>query len=474
MATHRRAGWQPTGWSAMIAALLLIFVAPASAKQQGTVVPVSADPYSDPGAQHATEVEPDSFANESTVVSAFQVGRRDTSGASNNGVATSHDGGHRFTSGFLPGITKVAGGPYDWASDPSVAYDAAHRLWLISSLVGTATPPPFPGAAVIVSSSPDGVHWNDPITVADGGSLGGLDKNWTTCDNSRQSPFYGHCYTEFDDFLDNVRLKMSTSTDGGQTWGPAVETAGAGRGFAGQPVVQPDGTVVVPSLGPAVFPATNNLIQAFRSTDGGSTWTAPVTVSQFSFHRLPGLRAGSAEPSAELDRTGNVYLVWEDCRFRASCSADDLVLSKSANGLDWTPPARIPIDPVDSGADHFIPGLAVDPHTAGDHARLALTYYAYPQADCVPATCDLDVGFISSAYGGATWGTPRKLAGPMRLDWLADTNRGRFVGDYVSTSFMHELAFPFFAEANAPTDGAFDEAIATVSGGLHVVGGPGK
>jgi hypothetical protein len=36
--------------------------------------------------------------------------------------------------GFLPGITKVAGGPYDVASDPSVAYDAAHRVWLISSL----------------------------------------------------------------------------------------------------------------------------------------------------------------------------------------------------------------------------------------------------------------------------------------------------------------------------------------------------
>ena len=26
------------------------------------------------------------------------------------------------------------------------------------------------------------------------------DKNWTVCDNSPSSPFYGHCYTQFDDF----------------------------------------------------------------------------------------------------------------------------------------------------------------------------------------------------------------------------------------------------------------------------------
>ena len=27
-----------------------------------------------------------------------------------------------------------------------------------------------------------------------------LDKNWTVCDNHAASPFYGNCYTEFDNF----------------------------------------------------------------------------------------------------------------------------------------------------------------------------------------------------------------------------------------------------------------------------------
>jgi hypothetical protein len=36
---------------------------------------------------------------------------------------------------------------------------------------------------------------------------------------------------------------------------------------------------------------------------------------------------------------------------------------------------RIPIDPVSSSVDHFIPGLGVDPTTFGGCAKLALAYY---------------------------------------------------------------------------------------------------
>jgi hypothetical protein len=453
----------------LVAAVAALSAAPSAlAKPKAAdVIRVSSDPYSGDGAQHATEVEPDSFATDSTVVSAFQVGRRvSPGGASNIGWATSHGAGKAFEHGFLPGITQVAGGPYVLVSDPSVAYDAAHRTWLISSLTGFGTPVSFGEEQIVASRSPDGTHWSDPVTIAHE-DAGGLDKNWTVCDNHPQSPFFGHCYTTFDDSFTGFRLEVSTSTDGGRTWGPAVETEGSGTGFGAQPVVQPDGTVVAPFLGPGPFSVFNYFIGSFRSTDGGESWSAPVTVSEITWHLPPGMRAAPA-PSAEIDRAGNVYVVWHDCRFRAGCSANDIVLSKSADGVHWTTPTRIPIDSVDSGADHFIPGLAVDPHTAGAHARLALTYYDYPHADCTAATCELTVGFISSRDGGATWGEPRGLAGPMPIDWFPNTTLGRMVGDYISTSFMHEHAFPFFAEANPPSGGSFDEAIATVAGGLHV------
>jgi hypothetical protein len=430
------------------------------------VTPVSADPYQNATSQHATEVEPDSFAFGGHVVSAFQVGRFFDGGASNTGWATSSNGAVRFQRGFLPGLTKFADGPYDRASDPSVAYDAAHKVWLISSLA--LVEGPVRGAAVVVSRSRNGVDWERPVAIPNPAGPVDVDKNWTVCDNHPSSPFYGHCYTQFDNFAQADRIEMSTSVDGGQTWSAPAETADHALGLGGQPVVQPDGTVIVPI--PFLI---GTPLQAFRSTDGGQTWSATVQVTPMPAHVVGGGLRSPAFPSAEVDASGTVYVAWQDCRFRAGCAANDIVLTTTTDGLTWSPVTRIPIDPVTSGADHFIPGLAVDPTSSGDHARLALTYYEYPDANCAPASCELTVGFISSRDGGESWSAPTDLAGPMRLDWLPATSQGPMVGDYISTSFIGGRALPVFADARPPRGAAFDEPIATVAGGIALAT-PGK
>ncbi len=114
-------------------------------------------------------------------------------------------------------------------------------------------------------------------------------------------------------------------------------------------------------------------------------------------------------------------MAWEDCRFEPKCSANDIVLSSSGDGVDWSAVSRVPIDDVGSGVDHFIPGLAVDPSTSGAGAHLALTYYFYPDAACTPETCELNIGFISSPDGGANWGSSTALAG--RLPGVVDSTR---------------------------------------------------
>ena len=200
----------------------------ASAERPIELVRVSADPYTDPAGQHRTEVEPDTFAYRGEWVGAFQVGRTFAGGASNIGWVTTTNGAQRFVEGFLPGLTKVAGGSYDRVSDPSVAYDAAHRVWLISSLAH-AEPLPL-GAAMVVNRSPDGTHWSDPLTVADGRPSGGLDKNWTVCDNSPKSPFYGHCYTVFDDNDQANLIQIEHLDRWGQDVGAREGTAARGPG----------------------------------------------------------------------------------------------------------------------------------------------------------------------------------------------------------------------------------------------------
>src|ERR1700730_12634240 len=96
---------------------------------------LSRDTFTNPSSQHATEVEVSAFAFGSTIVSAFQVGRIFSGGGADIGFATSTDAGGRWTSGFLPGITVYGQGTqFSSASDPVVAFDAAHATWLISSL----------------------------------------------------------------------------------------------------------------------------------------------------------------------------------------------------------------------------------------------------------------------------------------------------------------------------------------------------
>jgi hypothetical protein len=397
-------------------------------------------------------------------VSAFQSGRFFSGGASDIGWATSTDGGTKWRNGFLPGTTTFStpAGPYDRVSDPSVAFDAAHQTWIISFL-GIHE---FPSGEIVdvdaSLSTNGGTKWSAPVTVASLNQF--LDKNWTVCDDTATSPFYGHCYTEFDSPSQRDQDMMTTSTDGGRTWGAPLEP---GNGYlcclGGQPVVQPNGTVVVPLEAP-------NQMVAFRSTDGGASWGNDVTISNIHFHGVAGNLRTSPLPSAEIDGNGTVYVVWEDCRFEQACSANDMVLSTSTDGVTWSPVTRIPTDPIGSGVDHFIPGVAVDRTTSGGSAHVGLTYYFYPNANCTVSTCQLDVGFVSSTNSGATWSTSSQLAGPMSLTWLANTSQGFMVGDYISTSFEGGTAHPVIAVANPPSS-TFDEAMYSVPGGLTAAGG---
>jgi hypothetical protein len=139
--------------------------------------------------------------------------------------------------------------------------------------------------------------------------------------------------------------------------------------------------------------------------------------------------------------------MWADCRFRSGCSSNDIVMSTSKDGQSWSSVVRVPIDPTDSGVDHFLPGLAVDISTKGKNAHLALTYYFFPDANCNVDTCELDVGYVSSTNGGKTWTEPLQLAGPMKIAGLPLTSQGYMVGDYISTSIVDGTAWTVFAKS---------------------------
>ena len=393
---------------------------------------------------HHANVEPDSFSNGSTIVAAYQVGRIYDGGACAIGFSTSTDNGATWTSGLLPGITKYSGGTFDRATDAAVAYDAQDNTWMISSLVLTEAGG-VKGVGIFTSRSTDGgLTWGAPVAIPNTAGMVSPDKNWIVCDSTATSPFYGNCYTEWDDNGAGNRMEMSRSTDGGATWSVAATNSNGIIG--GQPVVRPDGTVIVPTAN-----ANETAIGAFNSTNGGVSWSATTTIATVRHHTVAGSLREGPLPSAEIDSAGTVYVVWADSRFRSGGKVNDIVIihSLNATGTSWSSVTRIPIDTTGSGIDHFIPGLAVNKATSGATVQLGLTYYFYPKG-----TTQLSVGFTSSADAGSNWSTPQTMVSGMTSTWAATTSQGRMVGDYISTSYGSDnLAHGIFGSAYTPTSG---------------------
>src|SRR6266567_1141790 len=461
--------------AAFLMTLIFIFTLSSTAFASvttGSLFQISSDPYTNSTSQHLTEVEPDSYSNGTTIVSATQVGRFNDGGASNIGWSTSTDNGTTWHGGFLPNTTvyTTPAGTFDRVSDPSVTYDSAHKQWMISSLaISNAFGTPV-GAAVIMSISSDGgLTWNAPVTVANANG-GFFDKDWIVCDNTTTSQFYGHCYVEWDIASNGDLVQISTSSDGGNTWSAGQATADNATGLGGQPLVQPNGTVVVPFLSTGALGSTSS-ISAFTSNNGGSSWNNSVSIASQTDHQVASIRTEPL-PSAEIDSAGKVYVAWQDCRFESGCSANDIVMSTSTDGTTWSAAQRIPADAAGSGVDHFIPGLAVDTSTSGNTAHLGLAFYYYPNANCTTSTCQLQVGFVSSTDGGTSWSAKTTLTpSAMNVAWLASTTQGNMVGDYISTSFSNGKAYPVFVVATAPNGGQLNEAMFTATSGLTIAGG---
>jgi hypothetical protein len=452
-----------------IAIVVASFVLAPAASAAVPLTRVAQDTFTNTDSQHRTIVEPDTFAAGSTLVGVFQSGRYFGGGASGIRFATTTNGGSSYVSGTLPHLTNNNGngGAYDRATDPAVAYDARHAVWLAISLTLKETSSGLLGAAVLVNrSTGGGTSWGSPVTVARATGSQNLDKTWIACDNTSTSPFYGHCYATWDDFGDGDRIKMSTSTDGGLTWGAAKNTANNATGLGGQPVVQPNGTVIVPAAN-----AFETAIIAFRSTNGGSSWSSTTTVAPVVDHTQAGnLRSGPL-PTAEIDGAGKVYVAWEDCRFRPACKTDDIVFSSSSNGTTWATVKRVPIDATTSNADHFVPGLAVSRSTSGSTAKLGLTYHFYRDGRCSRTSCAYEVGYIQSNNGGSTWSTHTDVAGPVNVTWIANTSQGRMFGDYISTSWLNGKAVPVLSLASAPFGSLFAQAAWVPTGGLTAASG---
>lgn len=444
----------------------------ATQADETELVRISHDPYTDPLAYHATEVEPLQVAHRDTIVTSIQVGRFQGTGSDNIGWATSTDAGRTWKHGFMNGITVATGGPWTSISLPVVAFDDKHHTYLIASM-------PFDdqgaGHGILVNRSYDGLHWSNAIVAATSSNTNG---HWLACDNSPKSPYYGNCYDAFLDQNSGTNT-MVTSNDGGATWGPQVPSPDQLAGLVTSMAIQPNGTVVVLGRNGGI---NGDQEYAIRSLDGGQTLEATADIAT-SFFIYPFMRADPS-PSSGVAADGTIYVIFPDCRFRnnctdefsvsgcrfntdnSACTTNDLLLTTSTDGVVWSSPERIPIDAVNSPVDHIIAGIGVlsdsDDYGKRSHVKLAVTYYYLPNGlTCLPTTCNVSAGFISSDDNGKSWNGARRIAGPMMESWLVPTYAGEMVANYNSAVFVDGEPHAAFAVARPPgsRSGMFDEAI---------------
>ena len=378
------------------------------------------------GPQHRAIVEPSAAGDGRTVVTVFQTGRYDDGGSAAIGWATTVDGGVSWRRGIL------ADAGADRISDPVVARDAVHGMWVAAALsVGRGV------TSILVFRSTNGLDWSPPVVAASAVPLPreavGLDKDWLGCDNRPASPHRGTCYLAYTD-LTAGRLGLQTTADAGATWGAAVSLGSQGRGgpIGAIPAVEPDGTLVVVYATPDL-----SSLEAVTSADGGGTFSAAVPIaairSTASLLRAPPL------PSV-AETAGSVVVAWPDCSARPNCAANDIAISGSTDGRTWSAPHTIA-----AGGDYLTPTIGA----AGD----AVAVVAYTRLD--PSCCRLGVQLFRSTDGGVTWGRPTRLdARPMQIPWLGRSltdGAGGFLGDYQALAFTGSRPMPVFVAALQPS-----------------------
>jgi len=314
------------------------------------------------------EVEPWVAVNPSNlknIIGVWQQDRWSNGGA--NGLATgvSHDGGHTWSQRAAhftrcSGGSASNGGDYERASDPWVTFSpngTAHQIALVLNDSN-------PINGVTVSRSTDGGdNWSEPITlIRDTDPNFVDDKESITADPDNSNLVYAvwdrlDLRTEPDG--NRGPALLAKTTNGGQSWNSPqtiYDPGYNGETIGNQIVVLPNGDLVdlfalftgqpANTESPAAGPS---YIAIVRSTDKGQTWSQqPIIISTLQSVGVTdpqtgeALRTGSIIPDIAVDqRTGYLYVVWQDDRFSGG-KRDGIVFSKSTDGgFTWSAPVQV-------------------------------------------------------------------------------------------------------------------------------------
>jgi hypothetical protein len=288
---------------------------------------------------------------------------------------------------------QVPNGPSnDVFGDPCVVA-TADGLWLFFSIdLGSPN-----GTSVHRSHFQGGsLTWGTPLKYTD------------------QNQFIDKEYAEYDEATDKIYLtytigsgRLSSSTDGGQTWSTPLTVASGSNPNGFYPAPGVNGEVYVSWMNP--LGGDNARLYVRYSSDGGQSWAgSAVQVAQL------GPSSGSPPqcfnrdfnvtfPSPAVDRSngahrGRVYLTYCD----GGPGNFDVYLKYSDDkGQTWSPAAKL--NDNDNTSEQFWPQVHVGPY-----GRVTVCWYDRRNAQGGNSLCDFYV--TQSVDGGQTWGPNRRIS----------------------------------------------------------------
>ena len=394
-----------------------------------------------PNAQSDTTIEPDIAMDPNDpdhLVATYQEGRFRNGASAGIGWAASPDGGRTWADGNMPNLTQAVGGSWERASDPAVVWGPDHVVYIDSLVVSFKAGV----TGIAVQRSTDGGRtWSDPVVVqSDPTGQAFNEKTFIAADTFASSPYFGRIYVAWDraDVGGAEPIVLRYSDDHGQTWSGLIQIPGS-TGIGALPLVEPNGDLAMVWDD---FGTGSDVEVSALSRDGGSTWSPLSTIDTFEGSGPPDMRTGGL-PSAAVDpRSGTLYVVWQDARYRSD-GTNDVVLSRSSNeGRSWRPLTIVNGDGPDSGIDHFTPAVA----TWGPSVHV--TYRTRAFAD--GAYSDLvGTGYVRSRDNGTTFGNERQLGPVTDLRWAARAH-GKYLGDYMAIAAYGDIAHPVWCAASEP------------------------
>jgi hypothetical protein len=419
------------------------------------------DVPSTPDSEPDTLVEPDIAASPSNPNIAVAVAH-DSRYADGGAVGITHawtrDGGRTWRHAPVPFITTAAGGAWDRASDPVLAFGPRGDVYL--STIAFNSSSTDCRSVVLVSRSTDGGATFGRPSVAQSTNDCAIfnDKNWLAVDTGARSPHRGRVYQFWSYFVgDHAQQRARWSDNRGGTWSAAaVITPGDVDTQNSQALIRPDGSVTdvyldftgtgrtpdreregaeARTAAPATEPGVP--LRARTSHDGGRTWSAAVTLATDVGGDVPGVRC--CLPSAVADPvSGRLHAVWQ------STDLSLLRASSSTDGVRWSAPVTV-------NSERTATTQVINADVAAYAGRVLVSYgvrdTTVADGRYVPQQA------VVSYDAGRSFPARLRLGPRSDLQYAAQAG-GAFPGDYIGTSASHGRFYAAWMVSSTPPAGA--------------------